>query len=203
MQTDIKINPVLIEKGESKLAIFGLGAIKDERLHSLFEKSQVSCCRPAENTDDWFNIFVIHQNRVAHGKKNYIPETFLESFLDLVIWGHEHECRIRPEYNELREFYVTQPGSTVITALCESEAVPKSVGILKIHKKNFKLDKVELKTTRPFLMDSIILKSCNISKTDKNLEAKIEKVCAIKVYFYKFLFFCFLKLFNSIGRRND
>jgi double-strand break repair protein MRE11 len=181
MQTDIKINPVLIEKGETKLAIFGLGAIKDERLHSLFEKGQVIVNRPTESTDDWFNIFVIHQNRVVHGKKNYIPETFLEGFLDLVIWGHEHECRIKPEFNELKEFYVTQPGSTVITALCESEAVKKSVGILKIHKKNFKLHKTELKTTRPFLMDGISLKSYNLSKTDKNLETKIEKICATKV----------------------
>lgn len=181
MQTEVKINPIMIEKGETKLAIYGLGAIKDERLHSLFEKGQVIVNRPTENADDSFNIFVIHQNRVAHGKKNYIPETFLESFLDLVIWGHEHECRLRPEYNELKEFYVTQPGSTVITALCESEAVKKCVGILKIHKKKFKLEPIELKSTRPFLMDSIALKSFNISKTDKNLEAKIEKACANKV----------------------
>lgn len=46
---------------------------------------------PAE---EWFNIFVLHQNRVTRGQgaKNAIKEDYLPSFLDLVIWGHEHEC---------------------------------------------------------------------------------------------------------------
>ena len=65
----------------------------------------------------------------------FLKEGFLPEFLDLVIWGHEHECRIRPEYNELQRFYVSQPGSSVITSLSESEVGPKHVGLLKIHKK--------------------------------------------------------------------
>jgi len=55
------------------VAIYGLGAIKDERLHDMFVKGLVEFSRPNENADEWFNIFVIHQNRTAHGKKNYIP----------------------------------------------------------------------------------------------------------------------------------
>ncbi len=71
--TGIDINPVLIQKGCTRLAIFGLGAIKDERLYNMFEKGLVQCTRPSEDSDDWFNVFCIHQNRSAHGKKNYIP----------------------------------------------------------------------------------------------------------------------------------
>ena len=55
--------------------------------------------RPAEAPsyplNDWLNIFVLHQNRLQHGgpaSKNYIKEEYLPRFLDLVIWGHEHEC---------------------------------------------------------------------------------------------------------------
>ncbi len=54
--------------------------------------------RPPGGTDeqgsDWFSIFVLHQNRVEHGygQKNAIQPEYLERFLDLVIWGHEHEC---------------------------------------------------------------------------------------------------------------
>lgn len=66
--------------------------------------------RPKEFVDDWFNIFVLHQNRVIRGANNYIPETVLDPFLDLVIWGHEHECRIDPERNETQGFHVIQPG---------------------------------------------------------------------------------------------
>jgi double-strand break repair protein MRE11 len=69
----IDIQPVLLQKGCTRLALFGLGAIKDERLYNMFEKGIVQCTRPAESPDDWFNMFCIHQNRSAHGKKNYIP----------------------------------------------------------------------------------------------------------------------------------
>lgn len=69
----IQIMPVLLQKGSTRLAIYGLGAIKDERLHNMFEKGLVQFVRPSENPNDWFNIFVIHQNRSAHGKKNFIP----------------------------------------------------------------------------------------------------------------------------------
>ena len=47
---------------------------------------------------DWFNVFVLHQNRVAHGAggKNAVKEDLLADFLDLVVWGHEHECLADP-----------------------------------------------------------------------------------------------------------
>lgn len=66
-------------------------------------------------------------SRSKHGLTNYIPDKFLDNFLDLVIWGHEHECIIDPKNAEdpdLR-FYISQPGSSVATSLCEGEAKPK------------------------------------------------------------------------------
>lgn len=175
----IDIVPVLLQKGRTKLAIYGLGAIKDERLYNMFEKGLVQFVRPSEDADSWFNVFVIHQNRAAHSKKNYIPETFLPDFLDLVIWGHEHECRIRPEFNELQRFYVSQPGSSVITSLSESELAPKHVAVLKVNAKSFKLEPLPLRTVRPFLMDTVVLadlaKSAALKDTDKNAESKLEQ----------------------------
>ena len=58
------------------------------------------CCRRRpEDTEDypqesWFNICILHQNRLAHQQnaKNCIREDYLARFLDLVLWGHEHEC---------------------------------------------------------------------------------------------------------------
>jgi double-strand break repair protein MRE11 len=55
----------------------------------------------------------------------YLPENFIQSFFDMVIWGHEHECLIDPAYNAEQGFYVVQPGSSVATSLCEGEAEPK------------------------------------------------------------------------------
>lgn len=64
----------------------------------------MSTCRvrPADSPgypiDAWFNVFVLHQNRVAHSQnaKNCIREGYLARFLDFVIWGHEHECISEP-----------------------------------------------------------------------------------------------------------
>lgn len=63
--------------------------------------------------------------RSKHGPTNYIPEQFLDDFLDLVVWGHEHECLIGPTRNEQQLFYVTQPGSSVATSLSPGEATKK------------------------------------------------------------------------------
>jgi double-strand break repair protein MRE11 len=124
---DIVVTPILLKKGNTKLALYGLGNVRDERLYRTFIKRKVKMLRPLEDTEDWFNLFVIHQNRVPHGKTNFIPETFLDPFLHLVIWGHEHECCIDPYFNEQQEFYVTQPGSSIATSLSEGEAVEKYV----------------------------------------------------------------------------
>lgn len=76
--------------------------------------------------------------------------------MHLVLWGHEHECRIEPE-DSLDEFRITQPGSSVATSLSPGEAVPKHVGMLKVHKKDFCIEKLPLRTTRPFVFDTLSL----------------------------------------------
>lgn len=75
----------------------------------------------------------------------------------MVIWGHEHECLIEPRLNPEMGFHVIQPGSSVATSLCEGEAVTKHVGILSITGRDFELEKIRLKTVRPFVMKEIVL----------------------------------------------
>lgn len=61
-----------------------------------------------------FNMFVLHQNRVCHGKFNnltYVKQDKLPKFLKFVMWGHEHECRIQPEEVEGdSKYFISQPG---------------------------------------------------------------------------------------------
>lgn len=164
---DITVNPILIQKGSTKLALYGLGSIRDERLHRTFINKKVKMLRPKEDADSWFNCFVLHQNRAKHGPKNYIPEQFLDEFLDLVIWGHEHECLIDPQWTDSeKDFYISQPGSSVATSLCAAEAKPKHVGILKIQEKQFRMDKILLKTVRPFYTKDVILSETDVDPTD-------------------------------------
>ncbi|XP_068243808.1 double-strand break repair protein MRE11 isoform X2 [Palaemon carinicauda] len=155
---EINISPILLEKGPTKLALYGLSSVKDERLFRLFGNDKVKMLRPLEAMDDWFNIFVLHQNHAKHGMTNYIPEAFLDPFLDLVIWGHEHECLIDPRQSAEDSFFVVQPGSSVATSLSAGESVEKHVAILEVTRdKKFKVDKHKLKTVRPFVFEDLNL----------------------------------------------
>ena len=81
---DITVKPIVLSKGDTCLALYGLGNIKDERLNRSFKNKKVKIA-PCNRDFDAFNLFVIHQNRAAHGANNHIPENFLPSFLDLVM----------------------------------------------------------------------------------------------------------------------
>ncbi|KAH0503637.1 Double-strand break repair protein MRE11A [Microtus ochrogaster] len=153
----IDISPVLLQKGSTKLALYGLGSIPDERLYRMFVNKKVTMLRPKEDENSWFNLFVIHQNRSKHGSTNFIPEQFLDDFIDLVIWGHEHECKIGPTKKEQQLFYVSQPGSSVVTSLSPGEAVKKHVGLLRIKGRKMNMQKLPLRTVRQFFMEDVVL----------------------------------------------
>jgi double-strand break repair protein MRE11 len=151
----ISMYPVLLQKGSTKVALYGLGNIRDERLNRMFQTPHaVQWIRPESlegcPTSEWFNIFVLHQNRVKTNPKNAINEHFLARFLDFVIWGHEHECLIDPQEVLGMDFHVTQPGSSVATSLVAGEAKPKHVLLLEIKGNQYRPTKIPLGSVRPF-----------------------------------------------------
>ncbi|GJJ71717.1 double-strand break repair protein MRE11 [Entomortierella parvispora] len=166
---NVVVKPILLQKGETRLALFGIGNIRDERLHQTFLRRNVKMMRPVEEEDKerWYNLLVLHQNRVMHGPKSYIPEAFLDEFIDLVIWGHEHECLIDPMYNPQQQFHVSQPGSSVATSLSEGESKDKHVAILKICKTKFNIQKMRLQSVRPFIMSDVTLADHQLDPNDQ------------------------------------
>jgi double-strand break repair protein MRE11 len=115
LENDIAMVPLLISKGDTKVAIYGLGALKDKLACRLFRTEKVEFHKPGPDIPkEWFNIMVVHQNRSAHTKDECLQENYLPDWMDLIFWGHEHECRIKPEFNDNKNFYVTQPGNTLI-----------------------------------------------------------------------------------------
>ncbi|KAM6933265.1 double-strand break repair protein MRE11 [Xenentodon cancila] len=179
----IEISPILMQKGSTKLALYGLGSIPDERLYRMFVNNQVSMLRPKEDQDEWFNLFTIHQNRSKHGPTNYIPEQFLDDFLDLVVWGHEHECLIAPSRNEQQLFYVTQPGSSVATSLSPGEATKKHIGLLRVKGRKMNLQKIPLKTVRQFFIQDVVLADYEdiFTPDTPQVTKKVEDLCYAKV----------------------
>ena len=125
--------------------------------------------------ESWVNVFVVHQNRVQHGAnaKNCLQERHLPAFLDLVVWGHEHECKATQEpvargdaemraaerqWGSARETFIVQPGSTVATALSEGESKKKHAVLLEVIGDKWRTTKVALNSVRPFAWEAVALK---------------------------------------------
>ncbi|KAF4344821.1 double-strand break repair MRE11 [Fusarium beomiforme] len=154
---NIEAKPILLQKGLTKLALFGLSNVRDERMFRTFRDHKVKWFRPNIQMGDWFNMLAVHQNHHAHTATSYLPENVLPDWLDLVVWGHEHECLIDPTQNPETGFHVMQPGSSVATSLVPGEAVQKHVAIVSVTGKDFKVDKIPLKSVRPFVTREVIL----------------------------------------------
>ncbi|AAW43863.1 meiotic DNA double-strand break processing-related protein, putative [Cryptococcus deneoformans JEC21] len=156
----IQIRPVLLRKGTTHVALYGCGNIRDQRMYQELRANKVKMFMPTGGNvpdSDWFNILLVHQNRVRHGPQNYVPENMFDDSMRLVIWGHEHDCRITPESVADKSYFITQPGSSVATSLAPGEAIPKHVGLLSIQGSQFQLEEIPLKTVRPFELDEVVL----------------------------------------------
>nr|WJN24891.1 double-stranded break repair protein [Tranzscheliella williamsii] len=153
----IRIKPVLLQKGETRLALYGMGNIKDERMHFELRANRVRMYRPEEDPDSWFNILCVHQNRVAHNPKACVPETMFDDSVHLVVWGHEHEQMIQPQPVTEKRYHITQPGSSIATSLSRGETVEKCVAIIHVEHTDFLIEPIPLQTVRPFVMDDMVL----------------------------------------------
>ncbi|KAI8630946.1 double-strand break repair protein mus-23 [Xylariaceae sp. FL1651] len=166
---EIDVKPVLLQKGQTKLALYGISNVRDERMFRNFRDHKVKWFRPNQQSSDWFNLLAVHQNHHAHTATSYLPENMLPEWLDLVVWGHEHECLVDPRHNPETGFHVMQPGSSVATSLVPGEAVAKHVAVVSITGRDFSVKKHRLKTVRPFVTAEITLAS---DKRFKGLEKK-------------------------------
>jgi len=160
----VRIAPVLLNKGNTFVSMYGLGNLRDERLCRLFQTPGcVEWVKPADtphvSQDGWFNMFVLHQNRVPHTQnaKNYLREGYIAKFFDLVVWGHEHECLANPWASSEGGFCIMQPGSTVATALSEGESKRKHCVLLEINGQQWRSTQFALTTVRPFSFESVVL----------------------------------------------
>jgi double-strand break repair protein MRE11 len=110
----VEVAPLLLQKGKTKLALYGLGSMREERLNRLWNKGMVQFLRTddddvEEEADDnaheeddedddaeedskkekdkFFHMFVLHQNRdVGRGTKNCVQEAMIPGWMDAVLW---------------------------------------------------------------------------------------------------------------------
>jgi double-strand break repair protein MRE11 len=178
---NIQVKPVLLQKGRTKLALYGLSNVRDERLFRTFRDHHVSFFRPTQQASDFFNLLTVHQNHTPHTPTSYLPENVLPDWMNLVIWGHEHECIIEPRKNFETGFEVMQPGSSVATSLIPAEAVQKHVAIVSITGEKATSRAIPLKTVRPFVQKDIALHKTQEFKKLQGLKNNREKITKLLI----------------------
>jgi len=217
----VQVSPVLIQKGDTKVALYGMGSMRDERLNRMWQGKKVRFLKPtkfrkedengngnnSENSDDshnndddddssnkeddddeeekeneWFNIFALHQNRdFGRGSKNCVHESMIPEWMDLVVWGHEHECNITPTESSVGTFRITQPGSSIATSLTEGESLTKHVGILDIRGSQFRLLPVPIMCVRSFALGHLCLKDSGLDNEDLRIDENMAEVLGEQV----------------------
>lgn len=60
--TGIAIRPVLLRKGTTRLGLYGVGNVKDARMHFELRSNRVRMYMPRDK-EEWFNVLLVHQNR--------------------------------------------------------------------------------------------------------------------------------------------
>jgi double-strand break repair protein MRE11 len=105
----------------------------------------------------------------------------ITEWMDLVVWGHEHECNIIPAESAVGTFRITQPGSSVATSLTEGESLTKHVGILDIRGQQFRLLPVPLMQVRSFAMGNIILSETGLDAEDLRVDDAMQEILAKEV----------------------
>jgi double-strand break repair protein MRE11 len=194
---DIRVDPILLRKGTTQVALYGLGSMRDERLNRMWRGEHLTFSRPAEDpnvtnnnggddddpTQQWFNIFALHQNRDrGRGAKNCIKEDMIPDWMDFICWGHEHECDIEVTESVVGTFRISQPGSSVATSLVEGESMRKKIGILDIREGQFRLTAIPLTQVRSFVLGTVRLADVpRLDPDDPKVDTKVSKLLEEKV----------------------
>lgn len=168
----VEISPILLQKGDTKIALYGLGSLRDERLNRMWREKKVRFQRPGEG--EWFSIFALHQNRdLGRGTKNCVHESMIPEWMDLIVWGHEHECLIEPVESVVGTFRISQPGSSVATSLTGGETIRKHVGFLDVRGSQFRMTPVPLLQVRSFMMGEVSLHGQGMDAEDPNIDDQV------------------------------
>lgn len=185
IEEEIEVQPLLFQKGSTKLALYGLGNVHEERLHRMFQSKKVKFLAPPDN-EKFFSVMSVHQNRYrgASGgapSKNCIHETFLPSFLNLVVWAHEHECIPSPQQSVECGFHILQSGSSVHTSLTHGEQAAKHVFLLEICGDKFRTTPIPLLSVRTLMIDDLMVPNnvaVNSQQGEVLLSSRVETLIA-------------------------
>ena len=139
---EIVLTPLLFEKGETKLSLYGIGYLPPDKMQKQMVSQGMKFLDPS---DEYFKIIMVHQDRVIHGNtKTMFAEEFLENQFDFVIYGHEHQCIVNTGEN----IKSIQTGSPQPLSICEFEKAEKHISLMNVEGKNNIIDAITLRNIR-------------------------------------------------------
>ena len=77
---NIAIKPILLQKGQTKLALYGMSNVRDERLFRTFRDGKVKFFKPSIQPNDWFNLIAVHQNHHASARLDTFQKISFPNF---------------------------------------------------------------------------------------------------------------------------
>jgi len=153
LSPQIRLHPITLRKGSAALNLYGIGALRDERMSKLFAEERVQI----EVQREGCNVFVLHQTRCDSHSKSYVPENLLSKEMDLVVWGHMHASHPVPVKNYQMGFSTIQPGSTVQTSLSQSETGDKHCVLLTVGKGRWETKGIRISSSRRFVLRTLAI----------------------------------------------
>lgn len=182
----ITLNPVMIERGNIEVALYGMGhmenfrqllknTISGEGKKIVFENIPDAQNNESDNNQR-FNILLLHQDSLDRADfRENIPEMVYQicSWMNLVVWGHEHENCIEPRsVSNSETFKITQPGSTIITDFRKYKQPKRSMAILEIFQNRVDFKNIFLKTPRSYRYSRIKISDYEHILNDSDLWKK-------------------------------
>jgi DNA repair exonuclease SbcCD nuclease subunit len=157
---DVSDGYAIVEKGEEKVMVFGIGGVSDERFLETIKKLAP---KPLKGH---FNIFMFHQSayELLPFSDDFIHLDDLPEGFDLYVNGHIHNKVEKKVHG--KPFLI--PGSTVLTQLKEAEQEEKGFYLFDTDAKSYSFHKIR---SREF----IVLKISADAKASEQLEGEIKK----------------------------
>eukprot|EP01086_Lenisia_limosa_P005993 TRINITY_DN2407_c0_g1_i2.p1 TRINITY_DN2407_c0_g1~~TRINITY_DN2407_c0_g1_i2.p1 ORF type:complete len:334 (+),score=12.75 TRINITY_DN2407_c0_g1_i2:70-1071(+) len=186
LPSDGCVSPVLFRKGQSKIALYGVGCIRDERLFHMLSAKTISFSRPNNKSGNWFNILVCHQNRKQHSiesQKMHIKPEMFPPFIHFILWGHEHgSLPVEEVMINSKPCTLSQVGAPTVMFYLQEETIPKKVQVLTINKAHHSAVDFELKNVRKLFYEEITLPNSDLK--EKPQESVLLSYITGTVFFY-------------------
>ena len=108
----------------------------------------------------------------------------VSAYLDLVIWGNEHECQPNLAESLVGTYRILQPGSSIACSLnvSESSQFPKHMAFVEVREKKFRMKPIRFSQVRQFVYGELRLQDFEfLQPNNPKIDDQIKGVLTTKI----------------------